>query len=431
MRGLALIKPSELEGVVRAPPSKSFTHRAIIASSLAEGRSVVEDPLIADDTEATMEACKLLGATIVLRKDRLIVEGSPKPEAPKSVVDCRESASTLRFLGPIAAFAPSVVIFGAKRSLRRRPMKALINLLEQLGVYAYAVKSGFKPPIVVFGQGGIEGGRVRLLGSLSSQFLSGLLFAGPLTSRGLEIELTSPLHSRPYVAMTAYILAKHGIEVEGRNFEWFFVRGGQRYEPRHHRIEGDWSSAAFILAAAVTTRSSIKIENLNMRSLQADRAILYVLERMGASLTCREDRVEVESAEKLRAITFDARDAPDLVPVVAALACLAEGESVITGVKRLRTKECDRPAAICSELRKMGVEARALRNEIRIRGPARIRGASVDSWGDHRIAMMCAVVALAAKGETLLMNADSIRKSYPNFFLDLKKLGAQVTLCRW
>jgi len=417
-----------LRGLVRAPPSKAYTHRAIIASALSEGTSTIHNPLICDDTLATINACRMLGAEISEESGgALRVLGISRPKTPEDIIDCKESGSTIRFITPVCALADGISVLTGGRSLRRRPMGPLLDALSQLGVKCYSTRMDGCPPIVVFG-GGIRGGRASIRGDVSSQFISGLLFATPMAENDTDIVLTTPLESRPYIDVTLDVLNRHGIKVEvtgdGRVFH---IPCGQMYRLHNYYIEGDYSSAAFLMAAAAITSSRVRIENLPRRSLQGDRIIVRLLHDFGVHVRVGEDFIEVMGADgPLKPLDVDMRDNPDLVPVCAVLACMAEGKSVISGVGRLRFKESDRVKALLTELSKMKAKIKVLDDKIIIYGVRELRGAEIDPHGDHRIAMACAVAALAAKGETVIHDAECINKSYPDFIRDMRLLGVEI-----
>lgn len=421
-----IVEKSTLSGTIPAPPSKSYTHRATIASMLSPGESVILNPLICDDTEATKEACIAFGAKVTERRNEWVVEGTSRLRTPEELIDCRESASTMRFLIPVAALVPGIVVFSGRKSLRRRPMGALLDSLDQLRVKCYAAKGEEFPPIIVFGEGKIRGGRVKIPGHISSQFISGLLFACPYAQRDTEISLTTPLASVPYVMMTVGILSKHGIKVDvSDDLRIFRIPSGQVYDPYDHRIEGDYSSSSFLLVAAAITGSCVTVTNLNPSSLQADIAIVQTMKKMGAKVEVGPDYVRVKGGE-LKGIEVDVRHTPDLAPVYAVLACYAKGRTRIFGARRLRMKESDRLLALSTTLGKMGAKIREFEDGLVIDGPCRLHGASIDPYGDHRIAMACAVAGLGAEGMTRIKNPECINKSYPDFVRDLRSLGAKV-----
>jgi len=424
---LVVKETAGLTGTVNAPSSKALTHRALIAASLSDGRSKIKDPLICDDTLATIDACRMMGAEISRSGNAALeVQGRSKPLTPSDVINCRDSAATMRFIAPVSTLADGITVLTGGESLRRRPMEPLLQALRQLGVQCYSTKSDGCPPLVVFG-GGIEGGRASIRGDISSQFISGLLFALPIARADTNIVLSMPLESKPYVDMTLNILVKHEVNVDVKHdYGEFRVPCGQRYMPFDHTIEGDYSSAAFLMAAAVATSSHVKIENLSENSLQGDRLIVSVLEKMGVQITVGRDFVEVQGARSLKAVDIDLRDTPDLIPVCTVFGCLARGKSLIRGVRRLRFKESDRTAGLVSELGKLGADVKTVNDVIIVNGGKKLRGAELDSHGDHRIAMACAVAALKAEGTTVLHGIECINKSYPDFVRDMISVGGRM-----
>jgi 3-phosphoshikimate 1-carboxyvinyltransferase len=413
-----------LGGVVSAPPSKAYTHRMLIAASLSNGTSKIFNPLVSDDTEATLEAVKALGAETELHENCWTIRGQETLKTPDQPIDCRESGSTLRFMIPVAALAPgpSKLLFGA--SLERRPVAPLLESLKELGVESAVQKNGSS--VLVCG-GGIRGGKTSIRGDISSQFISGLLFACPKAKEDTEIKVATPLESKGYVEMTLEVLVKHGLEgAVNHDLSRLWIPSNQSYRPCDHTVPGDFSSAAFLLAAAAVTSSKVTVKNLTYQTSQGDRAILSILGEMGASFKVGDNSVEVE-AERLVGIDIDAKDIPDLVPVCAVLGCYAEGRSEIYNAERLRYKESDRLDSISTELKKMGAGIIVNEDGLTIHGGCPLHGTTVDPHNDHRIAMACAVVALGARGETKIQDVECINKSYPQFFSDLRVLGANVS----
>jgi len=426
---LIVRKTEGLKGTVEAPPSKAYTHRAVIAASLSDGESRIRRPLFCEDTLATIEACKMLGAKIDMDADEkaLRVIGAPKPATPPDVINCRNSGSTIRFVTPICALAEGISILTGGESLRRRPMGPLLKALRSLGVQCYSARRDGYPPVIVFG-GGIRGGDTSIRGDVSSQFISGLIFATPKAERETRITLTSPLESKPYVEMTINIVRRHGVEVSVQeDYRHLMVPPKQEYKPSDHMIEGDYSSASFILAAAAITDSKVRVENLPAETLQGDRLIVDILRRMNVRVNVGENYVEVMGVKgALEAITVDLRDNPDLVPVCAALAASARGRTVIKGVRRLRFKESDRLVSISSEMAKLGAKVKVEDDRLEVVG-GELHGAEIDPRNDHRIAMACAVAALRAEGETRILGIECINKSYPNFVRDIQFLGGDLS----
>lgn len=427
MADLVVRKTERLEGTSSAPPSKAYTHRALVAASLSEGQNIIKKALICDDTLATVQACSLLGADIRKVKEDFVVNGTSKPATPEDIIHCRDSGSTLRFLTPVCALVEGVTVLTGNEGLRRRPMEPLLAALKQLGVRCHSARDDGRPPVIVFG-GGIKGGKASIRGDVSSQFISGLLFASPKAQSDTEIFLTTKLESKPYVEMTLDVLGDHGVKVEAsEDFRRFSVPAKQEYKPFNRVVPGDYSSAAFLLAAAAVTNSRVKVTNLQRETLQGDRVIVKILDEMGVQLDVGGDYVEVKGVrQKLKGIKVDVRDTPDLAPVCAILACLAHGKSIINGARRLRFKESDRIVSISEELRKMGGKIKEAEEKLVIEGTGKLQGAELNSHNDHRIAMACAVAALRAQGTTLIHGIECVKKSYPNFVEDLRSLGGEA-----
>jgi 3-phosphoshikimate 1-carboxyvinyltransferase len=399
----------------------------LIAAALSQGTSKISGPLFSDDTEAALRAVKALGAKVTVAEDCWTVEGAQPLKGAQEPIDCGESGATLRFMIPVAALAPEPSVFVFGESLERRPLDPLLESLKQLGVEIHHQRLGYRAAIRVEG-GGVSGGKTAMRGDVSSQFVSGLMFACPMARADTEVTLTPPLESKGYVQMTQAVLAQHGVKVHfSEEFDRLRIPSNQTYTSCSHRVPGDFSSAAFLLAAAAVTRSNVRVKNLDYAAVQGDKAILGILKRMGVNGKVCPDHVEIAgNGGLLDDVDVDARDIPDLVPVCAALACYAKGTSKIHDAHRLRYKESDRLLSLHLELKKMGAEIAMDEGSLTIEGPCALHGAVIDPHNDHRIAMACAVAALGASGETRIKNAECVRKSYPMFFNDLRLLGVDV-----
>lgn len=421
-----LVKKSErFGGEVHAPPSKAYTHRMMIAASLSRGSSKILNPLSSNDTQATLETIEAFGAKVELEETCWTIKGASPLETPKKPIDCEESGSTLRFMIPVAALAPGSSTFTLGLSLSRRPLEPLLQSLKQLGAES-SLQRGEKGLAIRVHGGGISGGKTSIRGDVSSQFISGLLFACPRAEENTEITVTTPLESRSYVQMTLEVLKKHGIKVSASDdLSQLKVPSNQNYSSCDHKVPGDFSSASFLLAAAAITCSKVRVKNLDYHTKQGDKAILDILEEIGSKVSIGYEYVEIEG-KQLNAVDVDAKNIPDLVPVCAALACYSKGTSKLYNAKRLRYKESDRLSSLHAELKKMGADINMNEDGLMIRGPCQLHGATIDPHNDHRIAMACAVAALGASGETRIQNSECVRKSYPHFFDDLRLLGADV-----
>ncbi len=409
------IKPSTIEGQVVAPPSKSYTHRALVCSALANGESTIISPLNSDDTEATMDLLEKLGVKIRVKEDTWNVNGGQLYQ-PKGDLFCRESGTTMRFMTAICSLVNGTCRLIGGSSLSKRPMKPLIDGLKQLGVEC-ASERGF-PPVTV--KGGLTGGQTKIPGDISSQFISALLLVAPLAKEDTELILTTPLESKPYVLMTIDAQRQFGVEIgASEDLREFWVKK-HAYTPRNYKVEGDWSSAAFLLASGVLA-GEIEVQNLNEKSLQADREILNVLKQMGAEAISKNRNIKLKKSE-LEALKFDVSDCPDLFPILTVLCAVAEGKSKLTGIKRLKIKESDRIAAMKEGLVRMNVAVMEEENSIIIK-TSKPKGAIIDPKNDHRIAMAFAILSLVAEGETIIQDAECVSKSFPTFWDVMKYLG--------
>ena len=326
---------------------------------------------------------------------------------------------------PVVALAKGASTLVFRGSIERRPVEPLLASLRELGAKAQCGKLGDKDAVFVEG-GGIVGGETSIPGDVSSQFISGLMFACPMAKVDTEITLTSTLESADYVKMTQAVLVNHGIKIPAHE-NHIHIPTNQTYTPADGRVPGDFSSAAFLLVAAAITHSKVQVNNLDYRIVQGDKRILGVLKQMNVDGKVCPDSVEIDgSSGVLEPIEIDVKNIPDLVPAIAVLGCYAKGTSHIFGAHRLRLKESDRLKSLYSELGKMGAQIGINEDGLIIQGDAPLHGAVIDPHNDHRIAMACAVAALGADGETTIQNAECVRKSYPQFFPHLKQIGADV-----
>ena len=407
-------------GSLEPPPSKSMTHRALVCSALAEGESVIRNPLVSDDTQATRWILELLGADVSGGDDEWKVRGGALKE-PYAELDCGESGTTIRFMTAVCGLVDGVCKLSGGQSLSRRPMGPLVEGLRQLGVDVNS--RGGLPPITVKGRGRIRGGEASIRGDISSQFVSALLFVAPLTDRKTVVNVTTQLESKPYVSMTMDTQRLFGVDVKASEDMSAYTVSGQKYSPAELTVEGDWSSAAFLLAAGAMS-GGVTVGNLNMESKQPDMAILDVLGSMGAILDRHDSSIHVREAT-LKGLTLDMTDCPDLFPVVAALCATASGTSTLTGIRRLQFKESDRIAAMAEGLKRMGVRTALDEDTFTIEG-GRPKGSMVSPHQDHRIAMAFTVLGLAADGETVITDAECVSKSYPGFWEDIESIGAEI-----
>ncbi|WP_252700697.1 3-phosphoshikimate 1-carboxyvinyltransferase [Natronosalvus vescus] len=421
------ITPSRVRGTARAPPSKSYTHRAILASGYA-AEATVHDALWSADTRATARAVEHFGGDVARTDDgRLEITGfDGRPTVPDDVIDCANSGTTMRLVTATAALADGTTVLTGDDSLRSRPQGPLLEAISDLGGEAFSTRGNGQAPLVVTGP--IDGGTVSIPGDVSSQYISALLMTGAVTDDGLEIALETELKSAPYVDVTLEVLADFGVEADA-TADGFAVAGAQSYDPDGgtYHVPGDFSSISYLAAAGAVAAADdeyVRVRGAHP-SAQGDTAILEILERMGADLTWhREDgTIEVERSD-LEGVTVSVEDTPDLLPTIATLGAIAEGDTHITNAEHVRFKETDRVSAMAEELGKMGVETTEERDSLTIHGSEfGLEGATVDGRGDHRIVMSLAVAGLVADGETTIRGAEHVDVSFPNFFDVLYDLG--------
>ncbi len=403
----------QIAGVVTPPCSKSYAQRALAAALLADGETILRNLDFCDDTLSAIRVIETLGAEVERLDERTVkVRGGLAPKS--NTLNVGESGLATRMFTPIASLCDVPITIQGEGTLIYRPMNMMIEPLRKLGVEVR--DGGGRLPVEVCGP--MRGGEIDVDGSVSSQFLTGLLMALPLAKEDTTIAVANAV-SKPYLDMTIDLASKFGVNIQHNDYEEFFVEGDQKYEAADLVIEGDWSAAAMLLVAGAIA-GEITLTNVSMLSKQADVAICDALVRAGASVTSEPNSITVESRD-LVAFEFNATQCPDLFPALAALAAAAEGESVIYGTHRLEHKESNRAETIAEEYKKLGIEVRLEGDAMYIKG-GNIRSAEVESHHDHRIAMSLAVSALRSDGELLIRNAECVAKSFPDFFGVLESL---------
>ena len=430
------ISPSRVRGSARAPPSKSYTHRAILAAGYGGG-ALVKNPLFSADTKATARAVEAYGGSTERRGDDLDVVGfEGAPETPGNVIDCANSGTTMRLTAAAGALVEDLAVLTGDGSLRSRPQGPLLDALSDLGARAESTRRNGQAPLVV-GEG-IDREGVAIRGDVSSQYITGLLMAGAVTESGLEINLTTDLKSAPYVDITLEVLADFGVEseviggdssdVRAAGADGFRVPGGQSYEPTdgEYHVPGDFSSMSYLLAAGALAADGELLVEGAYPSAQGDSAIVSILESMGADIEWDRANGAITVAESdLSGVEVGVADTPDLLPTIAVLGAAADGTTRITDCEHVRLKETDRVAAMATELAKMGVDVEEYEDELVVHGGG-LEGATVEGYDDHRIVMSLAVAALVADGETTIEGAEHVDVSFPDFFEVLYDLGADV-----
>lgn len=414
----ATVYPGPITGSVPAIASKSQAHRLLIAAALADVPTRVACADVSRDIQATADCLNALCADISYTGGAFSV--TPRAVSTGAVLDCGESGSTWRFLLPVAAALGARATFLLRGRLPQRPMEALYQALEGQGVVITGKGTGR-----VSVEGRLAGGAVAIAGDVSSQFISGLLLAAPLTGQAVDIRLTTPLGSAAYVDITLQTLARFGVRAE-RQADVLHVPGAQRYRsPGSVEVEGDWSNAAFWLCAGAAGGGPITCTGLDIHSPQGDRAVLDMLRAFGAQVTVSGRDVTV-TGKDLRAADIDIDATPDLAPALALLGLAARGETRLTNIARLRLKESDRAQTITDALRALDAAADMQGDSLVIRGGSQLPGGVCDAADDHRIAMMAACAACLCASPVDIQGAEAVDKSYPRFFDDLRALGPRV-----
>jgi 3-phosphoshikimate 1-carboxyvinyltransferase len=412
-----VIQKSEVNGWVEVPSSKSVLQRYIIAALLADGLTELSHVIHCEDSRSCLSAVQMLGAKAKeVSNGMLQVEGNSGKIIPVAKpVSCNESGFALRALTSIASLSENEITLTGTGSLVRRPIDFFETVFPQLKVKC-TTQHGF-PPVKI--QGPVQCRNISMNGSLSSQFLSGLLMIYPLADGDHQIDVHD-LKSRKYIDLTIGVLNKFGVEVMHDSYRSFFIKGGQRYKSCQAEVEGDWSAASFMLVAGAIA-GSISISNLNMESLQPDKAIIDVLRGAGADVQTGDSSVTVQR-KKLTSFTMDASGCPDLIPPLVTLAVNCNGTSEITGVERLIHKESNRALALQQEFSRLNGEVISIEgNKMIIRGGLTLQKATVESHNDHRIAMALAIAGLNVRGGIQISGSESVKKSYPGFFTALRK----------
>ena len=414
------MKPFQANGTVFAPPSKSDAHRAIICAALSGGVCTIAPIALSDDIRATIGCVEALGAASKIENKTLTIDGTGVFSNKTAILDCGESGSTLRFMIPVAAAGGVEATFLGRGRLPERPIGVYTEALPEKGV---TVDTEGGLPLKISGQ--LKSGVYRVPGSVSSQFITGLLFALPLLKGDSDIILTSPIQSAGYINMTIRTMAKFGVEVDILDNGWH-IRGRQHYVPSDYTTDGDWSQAAFFLVAGAVS-GDVEVLNANIDSAQGDRRIAALLREFGAEVIQDGDRLRVKRSP-MTAIDIDASQIPDLVPVLAVCACFASGVTRITNAERLRIKESDRLKTTAQLINSLGGKVKELPDGLEITGVGKLYGGFAEGCGDHRIVMSAAVCASGAAEKIKCTDAMSINKSYPDFFEDYAKIGGTAEL---
>ncbi|WP_282941671.1 3-phosphoshikimate 1-carboxyvinyltransferase [Paenibacillus sp. RC67] len=426
----AIVKPTNhLEGTINALSSKNYTTRYLLIGALADGTSTVYYPAHSEDSDAMRRCIRDLGAVVEEDEEKMTIRGFGKNPKHVQELNVGNAGAVLRFLMSIAAFCPELTFINKyPDSLGKRPHNDLIDALQQMGVEVDHREG--KLPITIRG-GKPHGGKIKVSGNVSSQFLSSLLFMTPLLDEDSEIEVLHDLKSKVIVGQTLEVIAQAGIHIEAsEDLMHYKIPGRQQYQPQKYVVQGDYPGSAAILAAAAVTNSDVKVLRLEEQSKQGEKAVVDVLRAMGVNLTHENGVVHVKGNQQLQAGEFDGDHFTDAVLAMVAAAVFAEGTSRFYNVENLRYKECDRITDFLNELRKAGAEVEEKQSEIIIHGrPQGVTGGvEINAHYDHRVIMALTVVGLRSEKGLIINDAHHVAKSYPHYFEHLLSLGANIEL---
>ncbi len=414
------IRPlTHLDATVTIPGSKSFTHRALIVSTLADGESVLIHALQSEDTEYTVQALKRLGIQIFPEGDRLhVLGGGGRLKEEEEEIFIGNSGTSMRFLTALVALKKGTTLLDGNERMRKRPMADLLDGLKALGVNAYFREGNGCPPVMIESQG-LLGGKATIRGEESSQFLSALLIVAPYAQEDVTLKVTGHLSSRPYVDITCEVMSDFGVKVHRDGNRFFSVKAGQRYYPRPYFVEGDASHASYFFSAAAVTGGKVRVENFRPDSIQGDSGFLHILEKMGCEVFRGDGWAEVHGKD-LKGIEVDMNEMPDVVPTLAVTSAFACGKTLIKNIGHLRLKESDRIAALAKELSKMGVGVEEGEDYLRVEGGG-AHGAEIETSNDHRLAMSFAIAGLVVSG-VKIRGEECVGKSFPKFWEEFQEL---------
>ncbi|MDO8686516.1 MAG: 3-phosphoshikimate 1-carboxyvinyltransferase [Clostridiales bacterium] len=415
---------SKVHGTVRIPGSKSHTIRALFFASLADGRSVIQNPLVSDDAMSAVSTCRVLGAGIDISDDKYTVTGfGGTPVVPDNVIDVGNSGTTLRFAVMTAGLAKGCSVFTGDYQIRRRPLAPLIEAMNNMGAEVFSTRNNGMAPVVVKGR--LKGGNTDI-DAVTSQFLSSMLINCPLIDNDTYIRVTR-LNEAPYVEMTLWWLDKLGIQYSSSSdFRSFHIKGGQKYKPFNTVIPGDFSSASFFMVLAAISGEEFILENLDMSDPQGDKRVLGILENMGAKVSIGRDYIKIKG-DGLKGLEIDMNSIPDALPVMAVAGCFAEGETRLLNVPQARLKETDRIHAMWNELKKLGASIEELPDGLVVR-KSKLEGCSVHGYDDHRVVMALAVAGLNIDGETVIDTVEAANVTFPEFTGLIASRGGNIKI---
>ena len=408
---LAIKTKKFVKAVIESPPSKSYTNRALIIAALANGNSIIKNPLFSDDTNYMISALRQFGIKIIKNGNNIIVHGKNGKLSPsKNNIFVGNAGTAMRFITSLASIAEGGTTITGDKRMQQRPIKDLLDALNQLGVESES-NNGF-PPIKIYG-GLFNGGNVKLKGDVSSQFLSSILMCAPYAKKDVTISIVGNLTSKPYVDITLDVMKNFGIDVKNLNYKKFIINNNKKYKPINYKIEGDASSASYFFAAAAITKGKIMVKNINPNSKQGDIKFVDILKKMGCGVKKGNDFIEVQG-NRLKSVDVDMNEMPDVVPTLAVTSLFADSTTIIRNVQNLRFKETDRLKALAFELRKIGANVEEMNDGLKIKR-RRLQKAMIETYNDHRMAMSFAVAGLAING-IKIKNPNCVAKSFPDFW---------------
>nr|AIF17970.1 3-phosphoshikimate 1-carboxyvinyltransferase (aroA) [uncultured marine thaumarchaeote KM3_79_H05] len=417
------VEKSEITGQIECPPNKSYTHRAIFIASLAMDKSIIKNVLRSEDTNATIGACKNFGVEIDDVGNDITVTSASELKIKSDIIDAANSGTTIRIAAAIASLADDKITLTGDSSLKKRPMQPLLDALESLG--AQCNSSSGNPPISVKGR--IKGGKVKIPGNMSSQFISALMITAPKLEDGLVIDIDGKLVSKPYIDATITTMKKFGVDVEIKAPYKKYIIPEQNYKSTTLTIPSDFSSLALLLAAAVLLGEELTIKASTGSMPQADEAIIDILETMGVIITLNKNIIKIKSPKKLDGGKFDLSDSPDLVPAIAILALKSSKPIEIFNVEHVRYKETDRISIIARELSKLGIKVEEKKDGLILNNSDNLNSADLNSENDHRLFMAFCIAGMYI-GDCAISDPESVKVSYPNFISEMKRLGCKIFL---
>ena len=417
------VEKSNIDGKITCPSNKSYTHRAIFMASLADGKSMIKNILKSGDTIATINACKNFGVEIKEEENNLIVDSPNELKLQGDIINAENSGTTIRIAAAISTLADTKIVLSGDQSLNKRPMQPLLKALESLG--AKCSSSNGTPPISILGK--IKGGKVKIPGNISSQFISALMIVAPKLENGMLLNIQGELVSKPYVDATIMAMKKFNVNVEAEIPYKKYIIHPQNYKSTTFAVPSDFSSLALLLSAAVLLGENLSIQMTMGDMPQADEAIIDILEKMGVVVTLDKNVIKIKSPKKLDGGKFDLNNSPDLVPAVAILALKASKPIEIFNVKHARYKETDRIAILARELAKLGIKVVEKKDGLVLKNSKNLIGADLNSENDHRLFMAFCIAGMYV-GNCSVSHPESVKISYPDFIQEMKRIGCKISL---